>query len=30
MRQYFQHICKKVPFWRDSCMEVGGSDGGYT
>ena len=28
MRQYFQYICKKVPFWRDSCMEVGGSDGG--
>ena len=28
--QYFQYICKKVPFWQVSCIEVGGSLGGYT
>lgn len=28
MRQYFQYICKKVPFWQVSCIEIGGSDGG--
>ena len=30
MRRYFQYICKKVPFWKVSCMETGGSVGGST
>ena len=24
MRQYFQYICKKVPFWKVSCIELVG------
>ena len=27
MRRYFQYICKKVPFWKVSYIEVGGSVG---
>ena len=28
--RYFQYICKKVPFWKVSYIEVGGSVGVYT
>lgn len=30
MWQYFQYICKKVPFQKVPCIESGGSEGVYT